>query len=228
MSESSPEAKPLADAHPEPPLLPRRTLLLGAGLATLGGWLAWRSLRRVPAAPSAPDAVAPARVGAATVLNDTQELPDFRLQSPTGPLDRQWLRGHWSLVFFGYTQCPDVCPGTLGMLAEALRGLPAGQRPQVLFISVDPDRDTPELLAQYVPSFDPAFRGAAGQDEDLAALVRHLGVHYERHSPGAAGQYTVDHTASVFLIDPGVRLKALFSPPHDAAGVAASLGRLIG
>ena len=227
MSESTPERDPLAGAHADPSPLPRRTLLLGAGLATLGGWLAWRSLRRVPAAPSTPDAVAPSRVGAATVLNDTQELPDFRLQSPAGPLDRQWLRGRWSLVFFGYTQCPDVCPGTLGMLAEALRGLPTGQRPQVLFISVDADRDTPELLAQYVPSFDPAFRGAAGRDEDLVALVRHLGVHYERHAPGALGQYTVDHTASVFLIDPGVRLKALFSPPHDAAAVGASLGHLI-
>ena len=155
-------------------------------------------------------------------------MPAFSVRTAQGELTERSLLGHWTLLFFGYTQCPDVCPGTLGMLSEALRGLGDQPPPQVLFISVDPARDTPALLAQYVPSFDPRFVGAAGSDTGLAELVRHLGVRYERHAPGAAGQYTVDHTASVFLLDPQARLKAVFSPPHEAPAVAAALAGLIG
>lgn len=164
-----------------------------------------------------------------TEVNDTMPLPDFRLRSTVGPITPADLRGRWSMVFFGYTHCPDVCPTTLGMMAEVVKQLPQAERPLVLFVSVDPARDTPELLGSFVPVFDPTFIGASGSDEQLAALTRHLGVRYDRHqaaSPG--GFYTVDHTVSMFLIDPQVRLKAVFSPPHQPETVLADYRRLRG
>jgi protein SCO1/2 len=79
------------------------------------------------------------------------------------------------------------------------------------------------LLGEYVPAFDPAFLGAAGQDAEVAPLLQHLGVQFTRHAPSAGGFYTVDHTAGLFLIDPQARLKAVFTPPHDGAAVLADL-----
>lgn len=202
----------------------RRSLLIGAVLVVLGGALVWGSLKRAPAQAAGP--LPPAASTGVQRLDTPRALPEFSARAPGGERTLASLRGHWSVVFFGYTQCPDVCPGSLSMLAAALKKLPAQDRPAVLFISVDPARDTPELLAQYVPAFDPAFEGAAGTDESIAALVRSLGVVYERHAPSATGQYTVDHTASLFLVDPQTRLQAVFTPPHDADAVAAALRRL--
>jgi protein SCO1 len=206
------------------PLPVRRTLLIGSALVALGAVLVAGSLRRAPAQPPGPAPAAP-QTGV-QVLDTPRALPEFSVMAPGGPRSLASLRGHWSVVFFGYTQCPDVCPGSLGMLAAALKQLPAEARPAVLFISVDPARDTPELLSQYVPAFDPSFEGAAGSDESIAELTRSLGVVYERHAPSASGQYTVDHTASLFLVDPQARLQAIFTPPHDADAVAAALRRL--
>lgn len=209
----------------------RRLWLAGLGLTAAGGWVVWRSLKRAAALPPADTAAggAPMPLRSVTEVNDTTPLPDFRLRSPVGPITPADLRGRWSMVFFGYTHCPDVCPTTLGMMAEVVKQLPQAERPLVLFVSVDPARDTPELLGSFVPVFDPTFIGASGSDEQLAALTRHLGVHYDRHqaaSPG--GFYTVDHTVSMFLIDPQVRLKAVFSPPHQPETVLADYRRLRG
>ncbi|MBN8488292.1 MAG: SCO family protein [Burkholderiales bacterium] len=206
------------------PLAVRRHLLIGTALVGLGGVLVAMSLQRAPA--QAPDPTAAQTGNGVQILDTPRALPEFSATAPGGLRNLASLRGHWSVVFFGYTQCPDVCPGSLSMLAAALKQLPAEARPSVLFISVDPARDTPELLSQYVPAFDPAFEGAAGTDATIAELTRSLGVVYERHAPTASGQYTVDHTASLFLVDPQARLKAVFTPPHDADAVAAALRRL--
>lgn len=212
-------------------LASRRTMLAGLALASTGLLLSWRAVRRSEALSAASELPATARspvhVGAATLVNDVQPVPDFKAHGPEGEFNLARLTGQWSLVFFGYTQCPDVCPTTLSMLTQALAQVEASRWPLVLFISVDPARDTQALLAEYVPAFNPGFHGAAGQDADLAELVKHLGVHYERHVPGPKGQYTVDHTASLFLLDRQSRLKAVFSPPHDdVAGVALALNQL--
>lgn len=200
----------------------RRTLLLGAAALGLGGLLVWRGWRRdAQPLPPEPGALA------ATVVNDSVPVPAFHVASARGPITQPSLLGRWHIVFFGYTQCPDVCPSSLSLLTEALKPLPEAQRPEVLFISVDPGRDSVTLLSQYVPAFDPRYLGAVGTDESIAALVKHLGVHYERHAPGPGGHYTVDHTASLFLLDPQARLKAVFSPPHEAAAVSMALQRLI-
>lgn len=159
-----------------------------------------------------------------------KQLAAFSLQDQGGQaFDLARLEGRWTLLFFGYTHCPDVCPITLAalraMIAE-LKGLdpvpgtPAGGVPsdvQVALVTVDPARDTPEKLAHYMAFFDPAFLGVSGSDEALEGLTGQLGVVYRRYAPDAAGEYLVDHTAGVLLIDPKMRLVGLFRSPHDPA-----------
>ncbi|GAB4169248.1 MAG: hypothetical protein Fur0039_07930 [Rhodocyclaceae bacterium] len=121
-----------------------------------------------------------------------------------------------------------MCPSTLSLMVRLRAALEEGQRPAVLFVSVDPARDTLELLARYVPAFDPSFVGATGSDEALAPLAKHLGVFYRRHDDGGARNYVVDHSAAIYLIDPRARLRAVFSPPHDAAAMLSTYARLTG
>lgn len=145
------------------------------------------------------------------------ELVDHRNQV-FGP---EALQGRWSFVFFGYTHCPDVCPTTLGLLNTVAKHLAAETPPpQFVFVSVDPERDTPEQLASFVGYFNPAFIGVTGTPEALSAFTRQLGVlSLKVEQDGAGGGYLVDHTAAVFLFDPAGRLVALFSPPLDATGM---------
>ena len=143
-------------------------------------------------------------------------------------LDR--LTGRWTLLFFGYTHCPDVCPVTLTVLKNAIalmgKADADAELPQVVFVSVDPERDTLEHLAPYVSYFDPDFLGVTGSDENLATLARQLGILYLRAEPDANGDYLVDHTAAVFLIDPRGHLVALFQAPHALERIARDLPRI--
>ncbi|MBK7613828.1 MAG: SCO family protein [Vitreoscilla sp.] len=203
--------------------LARRLFLLGVGTALAGAGLIWKNVRR---RDSAEALATPPAMKTVTEVNDQFAVPEFEGRNLAGVVNRGSLMGRWSMVFFGYTQCPDVCPTALTLMAEMARRLSPAERPQVLFISIDPQRDTPELLAAYIPSFDASFVGAAGTDESLAALVKHLGVMYQRNPESKPGIYTVDHTAAMFLIDPQARLKALFSPPHDLEAMLADYRRL--
>ncbi|NDY92562.1 SCO family protein [Ideonella livida] len=223
----APLATDAADTAP-PNRAGRRLLLAGTLLGAAGAALLVRSWPAAPR-PAAPDAGSGAPAAPALRWREPAgPVPAFRATGPQGRVDRQSLLGRWSLVFFGYTQCPDICPGTLGMLTEVFRLLPAElPRPGVLFLSVDPERDLPGLLAEYLPAFHPDFRGAAGTDADLAALVAHLGVRYHRHAPGPQGQYTVDHTASMFLLDPQARWRAELEPPHEPQAIARALTPLL-
>jgi len=143
-------------------------------------------------------------------------------------LDR--LTGRWTLLFFGYTHCPDVCPVTLTVLrnAVALMGESGAdaEPPQVVFVSVDPARDTLEHMAAYVSHFNPDFLGVTGSDADLGVLTGQLGVLFMRTEPDAGGDYLVDHTAAVFLIDPRGHLVALFQAPHAAERIARDVPRI--
>lgn len=203
--------------------LARRLFLLGGATALAGAGLVWKSVHRRETAQAI--ATSPA-MNTVTEVDDTVAVPEFEARNLAGVVNRHTLQGHWSMLFFGYTQCPDVCPTALTLMADMARHLPAAERPQVLFISVDPQRDTPELLAAYMPSFDTSFVGAAGTEASLAALVKHLGVMYQRHPETKPGIYTVDHTAGMFLIDPQARLKAVFSAPHDLQAMLADYRRL--
>ena len=168
------------------------------------------------------------------VLPEPRVIADFALLDDTGaPFSLDNLRGHWSLIFFGYTHCPDVCPSTLydlKLIHEQLDQLndAAASGLQVLFVSVDPERDTPEQLKQYVSYFHPDFIGVTGPEEQLAPLTMQLGIAYriEEHEAGSP-QYNVDHSVSVLLMDPQGRLHGVFPAPHDTDKMAGELAAAI-
>jgi len=165
----------------------------------------------------------------ATLLNDDRPLPDFVLEGTQGKVGNAVFSGNWTLVFFGYTYCPDVCPTSLTTLAQLKSQLQAQgvAPPKVLFISVDGQRDRPDRLAEFVRFFDADFQAAVGSDEALRPLARHLGVFYQRHDKGDGSPYSVDHSSAIYLVDPQGRLKAVFAWPHDAATMAAEYPKII-
>lgn len=142
------------------------------------------------------------------------DLIDQREQS--FGLDR--LRGKWSFVFFGYTYCPDICPTTLATLTAVVKRLkndPQGPANiQVVFVSVDPQRDKPELIKAYLKYFDETFLGVTGVPQEIDALIRQFGADYVREPETKSGEYLVSHTSSIFLVGPRTRLLAAFPPPH--------------
>jgi protein SCO1/2 len=191
-----------------------RLLLAAAALcAALGGfWLAQQLDRGSP------------RLASGTWLPQPKAVADFRLVDTAGrEFTRAQLRGAPTLVFFGFTHCPDVCPMTLLKLAQIRKSAAvAGLR--VLFVSVDPQRDTPAALGLYVHAFDPSFEGLTGDPKTINALAANFGVAVNRVEL-AGGDYTMDHSAVVFLLDSSARIAAIFTPPFDAATFAADLRR---
>ena len=164
----------------------------------------------------------PASLAALVTLPEPRALADFSLADQDGnPFSLERLRGRWSLLFFGFTHCPDVCPSALYDLQQVSETLDASQSDapphQVVFISVDPERDTPARLSEYVRYFDPDFIGVTGSLAQLAPLAMQLGVafHIEPHEPGST-DYSVDHSASILLTNPQGRLLGVFPLPHDA------------
>jgi protein SCO1/2 len=118
------------------------------------------------------------------------------------------FKGKVVLVFFGFTQCPDVCPTTLGDLAAVKQKLGAkGDKLQVIFASVDPARDTPEILQAYLANFDPSFLALRGSDEETAKMAKDFKVYYKRVEGQTPGSYTMDHTAGDYIFDPEGRLR---------------------
>jgi protein SCO1/2 len=143
------------------------------------------------------------------------------------------LRGRYSLLFFGFTHCPDICPAALAMLkssADRWRSeLPAERQPQVVFVSVDPKRDTPEQLGKYVDFFDPGFTAVTASDEVLLPWTRSLGIVYV-YTPTGPGEfdYTVDHSGSILLLDPQLQLVGLFRPPQTVAQITETMLTILG
>jgi protein SCO1/2 len=166
----------------------------------------------------------------ATLLDPPPPVPVFRLIDQDGaPFEQPGLLGRWHLLFFGFTNCPDVCPNTLTVLAAAereLSELAPSLRPRVLLVSVDPERDLPQQLAAYVHFFSPSFGAVTGSPAEIEMLARKLGVPVMRVALDEKS-YTIDHGASIFLVDPQARLRALFSTPHDAKIIAADYRRIV-
>jgi protein SCO1/2 len=191
-----------------------RWLLIAAALcaAVAGFWLAQQLDRGSP------------QLASGTWLPQAKQVRDFTLTDSAGrPFTRADLAGAPTLVFFGFTHCPDVCPTTLLTLAQvrkraALPGL------RVVFVSIDPQRDTPDKLAPYVHAFDPEFRGLTGEPKAITALAANFSVAVSRvELPG--GDYTMDHSAVVFLLNRAGNIAAVFTPPFEAAALSADLGR---
>lgn len=137
------------------------------------------------------------------------------------------LVDQWTLVFFGYTQCPDICPMTMNVLAEAKKKAPV-DFPQVVFISVDPQRDSVEMLSGYVHYFDPQFMGVTGEEKMIEALTLQTSVVYMK-VPGASGaqnDYLVDHSSSILLINPKGQLAAFLKTPHTPSNIIESVEKI--
>ena len=137
-------------------------------------------------------------------------------------------KGKAVVVFFGFTQCPDVCPTTLSTLAETMKTLGSdADRVQVLFVTVDPERDTPALLAQYVPAFDPRFVGLTGDAAAIDKVAKEFKVIYQKQPGPTPATYTMDHSAGVFLFDPQGRLRVYASHGQTPQVFAHDLRELL-
>ena len=169
-----------------------------------------------------------------TRLEPARVLQDFTLTDHQGrPFTLAQMQGHWTFLFFGYTHCPDICPTTLTTLNAVARKIaalpnpsPAAPTPQYVFVSIDPERDTPELLAKFVPYFNPDFIGATGTADAIAALTKQLSVLYLKVESQDPQGYLMDHSAALLLIDPQGRLHALMSPPFDTGDMAQDFQKL--
>ena len=162
---------------------------------------------------------------AGTALPQARTIPDFSFTDQRGqPFARQDLEGHWTLLFTGFTNCPDVCPTTLALMAALRRDVPRADL-RFLFVSVDPERDTPEVIGRYLAHFDPGFTGATGTHAETEKFTAGLGLAQVRN-PGVGGAYTVDHSTAFVLIDPDARLAGYFQAPHVRTALAADLAAL--
>ena len=165
-----------------------------------------------------------------TFLPAPKVLADFSLIDTHGaPATAATLRGHPTLVFFGFTHCPDVCPTTLAILADVQKQViarnPALTGLKVALISVDPERDTPAQLGSYIASFGGDLIGLTGTAPEIVNVSRSFGVASSKVDLGG-GNYTMDHSATIFALDSAGRVVAVFTPPFRAAALTADVERL--
>lgn len=199
------------------------TWLLLLALFAGGLYLGWQQFDR-PAPPRLSDQV--------TRLPEPRPITDFELvDHQEQPFTLARLRDQWSFVFFGYTHCPDVCPTAMLDLKRTVAAVadsgPEVKLPQVVFVSVDPERDTPAQLARFVPYFNPDFIGVTGSQDQLDQLSGQLSsLAMKVPNPDNPDNYLVDHTASILLLNPDGRLEAIFTPPHDPDTMAADYREL--
>ena len=138
------------------------------------------------------------------------------------------FRGKLVVLFFGYTHCPDVCPTTLADIAGVMKQLgPDAARVQVLFVTVDPERDTPEVLSQYVPAFDASFLGLSGDDAATQRAAKEFRIFYEKRPGGAPGAYTVDHSAQSYVLDGRGRMRLFVKQERIPQDLAEDLRTLL-
>lgn len=161
---------------------------------------------------------------------DPKTLEEFSLLDQHGhEFGLTRLKGKWSFIFFGYTYCPDICPITLAIMSEVRNRLNKSDEInnlQTIFVSVDPERDSLQRLGEYTGYFNPEFIGLWGSEDELRSLTGQLGIFFEKHQASESGEYLVDHTAAIFLIDPQGRLVAILSSPHDADTILSNYRRI--
>lgn len=144
------------------------------------------------------------------------------------PFTNAQLQGHWTILFAGFTHCPDVCPSTLSLLKHLSdRMLQSGRRLDTVFLSVDPERDTPEQLLSYVRYFSPDFTGISGSKQQLDSLTASLGLAYVKVPGASDADYTMDHSAAMVLLNPEGQVAGYFQPPFKIDLLASDLERVI-
>ncbi len=178
-------------------------------------------LQRTPSSPAV-------QLDTGIAVDPPRQLKAFELiDHHQQPFDNERLQGRWTVAMIGFTHCPDICPTALNQLAIVKRQLAEqGGELDVLFVSVDPDRDRPEDLARYVGFFDDGLIGATGELEQLRRFADSLDFAWVR-VPQSEGRYTVDHSGALALIDPRGRLAGYFLPPLDLPAIEADLGRVL-
>jgi protein SCO1 len=197
---------------------PKTPRALWLGLACLALVLAGLAIGLGPLAGGKPGAgpSSPAVIGGA-----------FRLETGGGRIVTDAdFKGAPYLVFFGYTHCPDVCPTTLFQISEVLRALGPEAKIKALFITVDPERDTPELMQHYAGSFDPRIVGLSGDRAAIDQVIAGFRV-YARKAPGAHGEYTMDHSAVIYLMDRDGKFLRAFNLERAPEQAAAELKPLL-
>jgi protein SCO1/2 len=200
-------------------------ILVIALAAGLGLWAAQRWFG--PHAPAAP------QLTAVRLLPEPRPLPAYSLQQSDGTrLVPGELQGHWTVVFLGFTHCPDVCPTTLAELAQAQKqwsAMPDSVRPRVLFVSVDPQRDSAIRAGEYAHAFHRDTLAATGDEPGLEAFARSLSMVFMK-APAAKGApadaYNVDHSATLAVLDPQGRMAGIVQPPFDPRAIATDLATL--
>lgn len=159
-------------------------------------------------------------------FDEARPISNFSLVDEDGSsVGHNQLVGQWSLMFFGFTHCPDICPTTMGVLARAVERME--QRPQVVLVSVDPEQDTPEALAQYIPNFDPEFVGYTGEFDQIVRLATQLNIAFGKVPGDMPDTYTVDHSASIVVVNPKGEYAGFIKAPHDPLNIAKVMDSLM-
>lgn len=168
----------------------------------------------------------PEQPDAAFIIPSPIALPDFSLLDQNGdPVNAETFQGQWDIVFFGFTNCPDICPTTLQTLAAAKRELVAAgvePLPRIVLVSVDPERDTPSQMGQYIDYFGAGNLGVTGELAEIKKLTKTLGIYFQKQVADG-GNYGVDHSAAVLVFNPAGEFHALFSGPHVVANYVHDL-----
>ena len=168
----------------------------------------------------------PVPTKAATIVNPPMPLAEFSLIQHNGAaFNNSTLQGKWTLMFFGFTFCPDVCPTTLQSLTLSLQKIKQSgiENVQVVFVSVDPARDTPERLEEYLAHFDENFIGVTGEITNIESFTQSIGVVFAHNPPDESGYYAVDHTTVILMINDKAELGGISSAPHNWEDIADDL-----
>lgn len=209
----------MTNPPPPPARLPLPVILFGLALMVLGV-LAARYLLG-PHAQKLPDDLSATYLASGKPITGLDLVDDNQQR-----FDETRFKGKWTFMFFGYTHCPDVCPSTLLVMKAVWAKLPAiamaAPSPQMVFVSVDPGRDTPQKLKSYVTFYRPDFLGVTGKPAQIDRLTRQVGVAYSIEPGPAANAYTVNHSAQIILIDPTGEMRAVFSPPYKVDDIVRS------
>jgi len=208
-----------------------RRILLTLLVAIIGAYAAWYGLN--PYFEKKTPQPEPSNLSVATELKVSKPLINFSLtDTDQKTFTQNSLLGHWTLLFFGYTQCPEICPRTLTTLNEAWKLIPSHIREEnalrFVFISLDPDSDTVETVRAFLNRFNSNFIGLIGEESVIEALSKASSIYYwQDPTVNKPGPKMIDHSATLLLINPQGRLQALFSPPHEQKAIAEDLQKIL-